>query len=299
MKLHLILWLSFFTSLISAESAVLENSNLKEEAASAADTNSNAAREINTAANADNNAGEAVSNSVDSSASSTHLIDEQSRRNTAGEAAPDDFGSSDFAVPETSKAFEKALLDLNDLDIPPAPEHIFADDFSIDSDFTSDGIEVYSVWGRERQPYGLYCRYPSPHIQRGGNCPYYPIFSTRFQWSSRKRKNAQEQYLDHLFQQALLGQAQAQFRMGVRCQQGMGVPVNTPRAYAWYNIALHNGYESAQYMIDKITTDMTPEELEEGDQEILNLEEQAAQFVHEYREQQRKYMDSLPPLELD
>jgi len=141
---------------------------------------------------------------------------------------------------------------------------------------------VYIYRGGVLYSNGKYCHYPYSHIRSFGNCPYYQRFG--FQMRFKDVPNAREKYLDHLFNQAYLGNTEAQFKLGVRYRQGMGVSQNLPKAYAWFNVALQYGHNPAQYMLDTLASQMTAYQVEEGDERTLKLTEDISRSIQKRQE---------------
>ena len=60
------------------------------------------------------------------------------------------------------------------------------------------------------------------------------------------------------------GFAEAQLNLGEMYNDGYGVPQDYVYAYAWYNIAKSNGDENARNILDRITKEMTKEQIAEA-----------------------------------
>ena len=57
------------------------------------------------------------------------------------------------------------------------------------------------------------------------------------------------------------GQAFAQFMLGKMYENGYGAPINKQTAHMWYNISASNGHEEAVAERDRLTADMTADEI--------------------------------------
>ena len=60
------------------------------------------------------------------------------------------------------------------------------------------------------------------------------------------------------------GHATAQFNLGLMYKNGQGVLQDYVAAYAWYSLSAYNGYDDGKAYRDSIAKEMTPEQLEKG-----------------------------------
>ena len=168
------------------------------------------------------------------------------------------------------------------------PKHRLSTDIPPESRITFeegsfDDPPVYFYRGGSLYSTGRYCNYPYPHISPFGDCSYYyPRFS--FQLRFKDTPSARERYIEYLFNQAYLGHTEAQFKLGVRYQQGMGVSQNLPEAYAWFSTALHYGHDPAQYMLDKLKGQMTVHQVEAGGERSFFLVEDINKSIEQRHE---------------
>jgi uncharacterized protein len=63
---------------------------------------------------------------------------------------------------------------------------------------------------------------------------------------------------------AALGDAAAQFNLGVMYYEGQGVQQDYTQAYMWVNLATAQGVEDAVRMRDNLVKKLTPSQIEEG-----------------------------------
>ena len=66
------------------------------------------------------------------------------------------------------------------------------------------------------------------------------------------------------------GDANAQFNLGVRYDNGEGVPRNYVNAYMWFNLAAAQGYQDAEKNRDLVKQRMTPAQIIEA-QELARV----------------------------
>jgi hypothetical protein len=62
------------------------------------------------------------------------------------------------------------------------------------------------------------------------------------------------------------GISAAQHNVGVMYVKGQGVPVDYIQAYAWFSVAATNGEEEGKKSRDSLASEMTPSQLEKGQQ---------------------------------
>ena len=60
------------------------------------------------------------------------------------------------------------------------------------------------------------------------------------------------------------GYARAQFNLGIMYANGEGVPENSIRAYVWWSMGKTQGNAMAAGNIDKLKSDMTPQQIADG-----------------------------------
>ena len=60
------------------------------------------------------------------------------------------------------------------------------------------------------------------------------------------------------------GIAYAQFNLGIMYANGEGVPENSIRAYVWWSMGKTQGNAMAAGNIDKLKSDMTPQQIADG-----------------------------------
>jgi uncharacterized protein len=60
------------------------------------------------------------------------------------------------------------------------------------------------------------------------------------------------------------GHAKAQFNLGVIYKKGQGVPQDYAQAYMWVNLGAAKGFEDAVRMRDNLLKKLTPSQIEEG-----------------------------------
>lgn len=61
-----------------------------------------------------------------------------------------------------------------------------------------------------------------------------------------------------------LGDAAAQYDLGIMCQKGQGVPQDFAQAHMWFNLAAAQGSANAAMNRDQIAKLMTPEQIAEA-----------------------------------
>jgi len=65
---------------------------------------------------------------------------------------------------------------------------------------------------------------------------------------------------------AELGEADAQFTLGLMYAEGNGVTQNNTRAYVWWNIAASQGFKEAAVNLSKVQRKMAPSEIRKAKQ---------------------------------
>jgi TPR repeat protein len=60
------------------------------------------------------------------------------------------------------------------------------------------------------------------------------------------------------------GYAAAQFELGLMYESGIGVPENNIGAYAWWSMAKTQGHPNAAIGIEELKTEMTPQQIADG-----------------------------------
>jgi TPR repeat protein len=67
--------------------------------------------------------------------------------------------------------------------------------------------------------------------------------------AQRALTSAQDHLVQKDYERALAGDSKAQFEMGERFYQGLGVPRDYAQALAWFQVPAHHGHTRAQYML--------------------------------------------------
>ena len=70
------------------------------------------------------------------------------------------------------------------------------------------------------------------------------------------------------------GHSKSQCSLGVMYQYGRGVPQSDIEAYAWFSVSTTNGYEDAEQFLSEVKAELTPEQLVAAQRRATELFEQ-------------------------
>lgn len=113
----------------------------------------------------------------------------------------------------------------------------------------------------------------------------YPIYEFRVDFSNKKLRRK----INQVIYRALNGHVKSQSLLSNYYKKGFGVRRSFAKAYAWLKVASESGYKTAQYKLDNLKPNLSPETIEEGERIAADL----IPKIKSYQEERERMFDFL------
>ena len=154
-----------------------------------------------------------------------------------------------------------------------------------------DRIPVHVYRGGFYDSTAVACRYPYFHIRSFGPCPHYSYWEYRFDFTKRPVNNELRKKVlelrgkrENYYFESLSGDANAQYFLASYYANGISMPMDLSKAYAWFKISADNGNIVSQRKLEDLIERAPQEVIDEGENQVPLLYERIASFREDIEE---------------